>query len=244
MDDPFAPKKRFSLGRVLTGLVLLGTGTFAIAFYFPLLEAHSALVREHESLSAQQANLGSQLKLTSEQLEATQKERESLRTQLSKKDDAQAERERAAGSLMHALSSALEPRIKRKALKVVQQGLDTVVQIDNAKLYRGNQASVHPPGSAVLCDIAKALTGADAQLQVIAYSTSAQVDNALLRRSFATTVELTAARAASAALAITSCGLDPKRVVASGVGHHRTLDGAEANSDGQIGIVVSLPGES
>lgn len=239
MNDSRPPERRFNVARVLTGLVLIGCVTFGVAYYMPLSSAHTTLAREHQSLTSQQANLGAQLKLATEQLETAQRERDQLAARLAKISDAESEGESAASRLHAAVSESLDARLKRGELTVERVGFDTLIQIENAKLYRGHQVTVNPLGKAVLCDVVKALSDAASAVQLTGHSATEKVDNPILRADYPTTYELTAARAANGAVTLTQCGLDPKRITATGVGHYRPLTGTEAKSDGQLRIAIT-----
>ncbi len=242
-DDPFRPRKRFNVGRVLTGLVVIFAATFGIAYYMPLSKAHSALAQEHQSLTSEQQSVSQQLKETTAQLQATQKERDELKAKLGKIDDGEASEVKRAQDLHNEISGALEKRAGRKDLAIASSANTTVIVIDDAKLFRGHQAHVNPIGKAILCDVAKAVKGKDVSLQIEGHTTDDEVSNPILRKDYPTTLELSAVRAAGATLALGQCGVDRKQMVAAGVGHHRPLPETKKGSSGQIKIVVTPRGD-
>lgn len=238
-NDPFSPKKRFSAGRVFTGLVLIFSATFVVAYYAPLTDAHSALAKEHESLSGAQRNVSTQLKLTTSQLEAAQKERDGLHEKLTGiEKQKEAEKAKFRG-LFDGLAEKLKKRVGRKQLQLSQEGPKTVLLIDDLMLFRAHEVTVHRPGRAVVCDVARAVKGQDLRLEVVAHSASERIDNPILAGEFSSTWGLTASRAVGVVQMLIKCGVKPETISATGAAHHRPLEGLLKNSTGQVRVVIS-----
>lgn len=239
-DNPFEKKKRFNLSRVVIALLLVGSVTFVIAYYLPLSDAHSALAKQHESVATEQQKLTAQLKTTTEQLQTVQKERDSLTSRLGEIDQAKAAASKQVEELHAAVASALKKRTDRKTLRVEQDGATTAIVIEDVNLFRGHQVSVHSVGKAILCDVAKALKPLEGPITVTGHTADDSVKNSILRKDYSTALELSVARAASAALILKKCGVDGKRMAASGVGAHRPIEGTKKGSTGQVKIEVTV----
>ncbi len=242
--DPFAEmslegapnkglKSKLNTGRVVTGLALIVLVTFVFAFYMPLSSAHSALANQHETLSKSNSGTNEQLEKTTQQLMETQKERDEAQAKLKKLDEEKAAAEKPIEDLRAAVDGKFDKKVK---VEEVASGVELVV--DNLYLFRGHEASVHPPGRKLLCGIAQALKSVEADVDVRAYSDSGTVKNSILRRDFPTVWDATSARAVGALRVLETCGVAGKRMRASGQAQHGVGELLK-RSDGQIRIVLT-----
>jgi hypothetical protein len=85
-----------SWGRILFGVLLVGCGTFAFAYYVPLYRAHSALVGDH-------ARLRGELEGAQSAAKEAQGEAKTLRE---KNEELQAEHDQRASALVSASAGA------------------------------------------------------------------------------------------------------------------------------------------
>ncbi len=242
--DPFAefspegaPKKglkaKLDTGRVVTGLSLIVLVTFIFAFYLPLSGAHSALAEELETLSKSNSGTNTQLEKTTQQLMDTQKERDELKSKLDKVDAENAAADKKVDDLRAALEGKFDKSVK---VEEVQGGAELV--IDNLKLFRGHEVTVHPPGRKLLCAVGKALKGIDSEVEVRAYTSDGTVKNPILRRDYATAWDASAARAVGALRVLETCGVAGKRLRATGQAQHGVGELLK-RSDGQVRLVLS-----
>ena len=98
-----------SWGRILFGVLLVGTFTFAFAFYVPLYRAHSALVGDHSKLRGELESAQSATK-------QAQSEAKTLREQ---KDELQAERDKRESAKQSAGAGVrlVLPQLDRSVLR-------------------------------------------------------------------------------------------------------------------------------
>jgi chemotaxis protein MotB len=247
MSDQLPPKgglrAKLSLGRILTGAIVVASVTFGLAYYVPLSNAHSALAQAHSSLTSSNAGTSVQLEKTTQQLMDTQKERDELAAKLKAVDDA---KESAAQTVAAAVDRAKEKLDKITASKQAQFGdseRGLSIWIDDAKLFRPHQVSVHPPGRKVLCAVAAALKDSEGKIQVGGHAQQAEVKNFALKADYATAWDVSAARAVGALRVLESCGLSGERLRAVAHANFSPNKQAEKTSEGQITISL-MPEEA
>lgn len=157
-DDDLGPYRKargWSFGRVLTGLLVVGAGTFVGAYYFPLYRAHQKLDQQYRELAARDRTVSDQasnaeraLKSAVEQrdrLQAAQDQRDSLAT-----TDA-GKLERARG----AVSRSLDKFVKKGNATVVAKSGVVLVAFDAALLFLPQRLDLAPVSHSLLCDTLK-----------------------------------------------------------------------------------------
>src|SRR5690606_12764650 len=107
------------------------------------------------------------------------------------------------------------------------------------RVFRPSEVQPHRPGQTLLCTVAKALKDVEAEYAVGASAPAEKVTDAVLKRNYSTAWELTAARAAGAARAMTQCGLSPKATRAVGLGHAQASSDAGRQATGELRITLS-----
>jgi flagellar motor protein MotB len=183
-------------GRIFMGVMLVGCGTFGLAYYLPLYRAHHALSDDH-------AKLREKLEGVEQSLQKAESE---LKTVTSKRDELQASAQEAEakvtahtsdlGSLKDALASAVEKPLKKKAAAVGADATGARVALAASTLFTTGKTDVSAGGTALLCAVAKA-AGSRA-LHVTAVATDADVP-ALLKPKYASAWGYTSAAAAEVA---------------------------------------------
>lgn len=252
-EDPFAqmapggtPKRglraQFDTGRVVTGLVMIGAVTFGLAYYMPLSSAHSALAAEHEKLSSSNTGTNEQLEKTTQQLMTTQQERDELSAKLKAIDEAKAAGSQGREALVERVKGKLAQLAKSSLVSVQATDTGAEIAVDNLALFRGHEASVHPPGRKLLCAIGKALKDVEADVHVGGYTSGNKVTNPKLKKDYLTVWDASAARAVGALRVLESCGVPGKRMAAAGHAEHGVGELGGKQSDGQIRIrLTPLP---
>jgi chemotaxis protein MotB len=238
--DPFSGPggRKLTAGRIALGLVIVGSLTLAFGYYLPLSEAHALLAKEHRALSEAANGTKSQLEKTTEQLLSTKGERDELKAAMTKVEEERASGKAALDALTRGLESKLASSIKAKVV-VVEPAKDRVtLVIDDSRLFRPNEVQPHRPGQTLLCATAKALKDVDTEYFIGAHSQLDKVTDIALKRNYPTTWELTAARAAGAARAMTQCGLSEKATRAVGLGHAQPNPDADKKSTGELRITL------
>lgn len=113
-----------------------------------------------------------------------------------------------------------------------------MVLLEDAKLFRAHQTSVHPPGRKLLCAVGAALKELEGKIEVGGHTQAAEVKNAALKADYPTAWELSAARAAGALRVLESCGLSGQRLRAVAHANQSPNKQAEKNSEGQISVLL------
>jgi hypothetical protein len=186
-------------GRIFVGVLFVGCGTFALAYYLPLYRAHHALSDDH-------ARLREKLESVEQSL---QKDEAELKSVTAKRDELQASAEQAQAklsastsdfsSLKDALAAAADKAIKKKAAAVGADASGARLAVSPAYLFAAGKLDVSGTGSALLCAVAKA--AGSRTLRVTGVSTDADVP-AQLKSKFDTGWAYAAAASAAVAAAL------------------------------------------
>lgn len=238
--DPFAGPgvKKLTPGRIALGLVLIGSATFALGFYLPLSDAHALLAKEHRAMSEAANSTKAQLEKTTEQLLAAKEERDEAQAALKKVETERASGKAATEAVAKSVESKLASSIKAKVV-VVEPAADRItLVIDESRVFKPNEVQPHKPGQTLLCAIAKGLKDVAADYHVAEHSRVNKVTDAILKRNYPTTWELTAARAGAAARTMVGCGLAEKATRAIGLGHAQPSPEADPKSTGELRIAL------
>lgn len=145
-----------SWGRILFGVLLVGCGTFAFAYYVPLYRAHSALVSDHSKLRGELENAQSAAKEAQGELKTLKEKNEELTAERDKRESAQKSAGAGATSLRDAVLTAIDKAVKKKQGVAaveddgVRAGLAPSFVLSTGKL------EVSGSGKEALCAIAKA----------------------------------------------------------------------------------------
>ncbi len=229
----------FNTSRVVTGLSVIALVTFGLAYYAPLSSAHSALAKEHETLSVSHTGTSTQLEKTTEQLAETQKERDELASKLETIDKAKERLESKRTTLVKELEEKLSKEIEGKSAKVEEEGNAVVVTIDNTQIFNSHEATAHKSGRTLLCNLGKALKGAEGRVEVGGHTEDKKVTNSILRREYSNVWDATAGRAVGALRVLESCGVSGKQLSASGYGYHQAIKPLVKRSDGVLQVKIT-----
>jgi flagellar motor protein MotB len=199
-DDPdlagLRPRRSTPWGRIFIGVLLVGCGTFAAAYYVPLYRAHHALSDDHARLLEKLESVEQTLQKTEGDLKSVTAKRDEL---ASTADEAEAKRTKSAsdlGSVKDALATAADKAMKKKAAAVGVDGTGARLSVATSQIFATGKLDVSASGVTLLCAAAKA-AGSRA-LHVLAVSTDADVPPAL-KTKYATAWEYTGAAAGSVA---------------------------------------------
>jgi len=238
--DPFAGPgtRKLTAGRVVLGVGLIGSVTFALGYYLPLSDAHALLAKEHRALSEAASGTKAQLEKTTEQLLSAKGERDELEAAMKKVEADRASGKAALENITKSVEAKLASSIKAKVV-VVEPASDRVTLfIDESRVFKPNEVQPRKPGQTLLCAIAKSLKDVEADFYVGQHSQVNKVTDVTLKRNYPTTWELTSARAGAAARTMVGCGLPEKATRAVGLGHARPNPEAEPKSTGEIRIAL------
>lgn len=239
--NPFSTpssRRSFPLARVSVAALLGACAVLAFGFYGPLSDAHAVLATEHRTLYEAQSGTEQQLKTTTQQLLDAKKERDELSAKMEAVEQEHSKREADVRTVAQAVEAKLASSIKAKVVVVEPTDDGVTLVIDDSRLFRPTEATVHRPGTKLLCAIGKALKDLDVDFTVGAHVAASKVTDVKLRRDYPTTWELTSAKAASATRILVQCGLPSKASAAMGLGHTRPNPDADAKSSGELRLML------
>ena len=219
-ENPPFKTRRFSFGRLMFGLLLIGTLTFIFAFYMPLEAAHRALAERHRTAAEREQGLRTQLAAARNETDKTKDELVSASGRLEALEETSAARAETQKNFGEGVQLALDRRVARGQLEVRRSPGTVEVWVPDVQVFRPHQLRPHRPGGALLCDVANALKGHAGLLQVEVHFGKPKVTNHLLSNDFPTSWDLTSARAVDAArILVDKCGVEEERVSAAARGH-------------------------
>ncbi len=154
--------------RIFSTLLLVGSVTFAVAYYLPLYRAHAALTGQFRHLSREATTQRGQLTQTLDTLKQVATERDQLSESSRKQQDAS----RTLATQLESLERELRTQLK----KFIGPGkLDLQLQKDKIRFALASPAliantggSITEPGKSVICIIGAAAKSADLGVHVYA----------------------------------------------------------------------------
>jgi len=212
-DDPdlaaMRPKRgAMPWGRVFVGVVLVGCGTFGLAYYLPLYRAHRSLTDDHARLRGELESATNSLKQTQSDLKETKEKRDELEADRQKRESAAQGKSAEAQSLKASLGSSLEKFSKKKLALVGADEAGVHVALSSGMLFTAGKLDVSASGQTALCDVAKA--SGSRPLRVIGIANDVP---AALKAKFPSTWAYASGAAASAAETLESkCSVAPARL--------------------------------
>lgn len=201
-------------GRVLIGVMVVGCGTFGLAYYLPLYRAHKSLADDHARLRTELEGVQQKLtKAESELKEATTK-RDELDEQVKKQAAKAAGAAGDAASLKGGLESAVDKLAKKKLAAVGADAAGARVAIAAGAVFSSGKLEVSGSGASTLCAIAKA--AGNRPLHVIGVATDDDVP-AALKSKFSNAWGYTSAAAGEVAAALhEKCSVSGAKLYAEG----------------------------
>jgi flagellar motor protein MotB len=183
-------------GRILVGVLFVGCGTFALAYYLPLYRAHHALSDDHARLREKLESVEQTLAKTESELKSVTAKRDELAASAEQEEAKKSKSSSDFGSIKDALATAAERAVKKKAAVVGADASAARLALATSQLFASGKLDVSSSGAALLCAVAKA-AGSHA-LHVTGVATDADVP-AQLKTKYANAWEYTAAAAAAVA---------------------------------------------
>lgn len=223
-DDPDVQAMRGSMraaagplrwGRVLTGVLVVGSATFAFAYHLPLQRAHAALNARFAELQGRLDEASRAADEARKQARALSEKQQALESQVDQ--NKQAEKSRSDASL--ALKSALEPKLQKlieknqAALGVA--GSQAVASLALSHLLTPGKVDVSAAGKMTLCSVAGA--SQNRPIRVLAIADKKGIPAALAAK-LKTPLQFNVAVAQSVAeTLLVKCNVAPARLSATGV---------------------------
>lgn len=226
-------------GKVLVGLVVIAIGTFVAAYYVPLYRAHDTLSQEHRRVTDKIQALGQSLAQAQQSVSSLESKLRALESERQEREAGNSRTAAEVERLQAALSSSLDRYTKRGGVSLARDGNQVVVAIADTAVFAPRKLDVTSQGRALLCDVAKGV--GSGTLDVRAFDSGEEPEPALAAK-FPNVWALRAARAASLAEVLAGkCGVQPARLVASGVGDTRPSSSGTKMPVERIEIRVSKP---
>jgi hypothetical protein len=145
-----------SWGRILFGVLLVGCGTFAFAYYLPLHRAHSALVGDHAKLRGELENAQTSLKQAQNEAKTLREQKEELQAEHDKRESAKQSAGAGAESIRSAVLTAIDKAVKKKQGVAAVEESGVRAGIAPAFLLSTGKLDVSGGGKDALCALAKA----------------------------------------------------------------------------------------
>lgn len=212
---PYTKSRGTRWGRVFSGLLVIATLTFVVAYYLPLFRAHQKLAQQYRDLDARAQGLSDTVSKTQVELKTASAQRDQLqgehdRLASAKKSDTE-QLERMRGTL----TTTLEKLLKKGSAAVVLSGGSLVVALDSALLFQPQKLELTPSGRTLLCDVVKS-TAAKSVAVRDSLTEGGTVPPALAA-SYAGQWALSAARAAAVAQGVQdACAFPAAQLSATG----------------------------
>ncbi|HEY3493146.1 MAG TPA: hypothetical protein VGK73_00615 [Polyangiaceae bacterium] len=227
-------------GRVFVGVVLVGCGTFGLAYYLPLYRAHRSLSDDHSRLRAEVETIqGSAGKVKTELKEVTEKY-ETLAAERDKREAAAKGKSTELAGVKSALSSSLEKVVKKKQAAIGADDSGVRVALSSGFVLATGKAETSGSGKVALCEIAKA--AGTRPLRVVGVASEVP---ALLQTKFTNVWAYNAAAAAAVADTLADkCSVAAARISAESPGAPRPAGaafGGETVPASRVEVVISTP---
>lgn len=203
-----------SWGRVLTGILVVGCATFALAYYLPLQRAHETLTRSFSQLQSQVDTANRGLKEAQAQTQEASEAKQALQGQLNELkqlDKAHAEANRAVTS---SLEAKLQKPLAKNQAAVGSMDAQAVVALSLAYVLTPGKLEVSPQGKDALCTTAAAAN--KKTIRVLAVADKKSIP-AVLAAKLKTPLDYTSGVAALVAQTLLDkCSVEPTRVSGTG----------------------------
>jgi flagellar motor protein MotB len=201
-------------GRVLIGVMVVGCGTFGLAYYLPLYRAHKALADDHARLRTELDGVQQKLTKAETELKDVSAKRDALDEQVKKQESKSAGAASDASSLKGALETAVDKLAKKKLAAVGTDASGARVALAAGALFTAGKLEVSTGGTGTLCAVAKA--AGNRPLRVIGVATDDDVP-AALKSKFASAWGYTSAAAGEVAATLhEKCSVPGGKLYAEG----------------------------
>jgi hypothetical protein len=201
-------------GRILTGILIVGTATFAFAYHLPLQQAHEKLTNSFAALQSQVESGSRALKDAQAQAKEAAESKQELQSkldELKQTDKAHAEQNRSVAS---ALEAKLAKPLAKNQAAIGSADAQAVAALSLGYVLNAGKLDVSAPGKDALCSVAGA-SGKKA-IRVLAIADKKSIPPGLAGK-LKTPLDYSSAVAAVIAQAlIDKCSVEPSAVSATG----------------------------
>lgn len=202
-------------GRVLTGMLVIGCVTFALAYYLPLARAHQELGKRFAELKARadaadRALEGERSK--AKELGETHRALENRMAEVTQRDKQRAD---ASQVIRSALQSKLEKPLAKNQATVAVAGDRVVAALSLDHLLTRGKVEIGAPGQSLLCSVAGAANKRSIRVVVVAEQKGIPAN---LSKTLKTPLQYSVAVAQRVAeTLLDKCGVDAAHLSAAGV---------------------------
>ncbi|HTQ08125.1 MAG TPA: hypothetical protein VMI54_29930 [Polyangiaceae bacterium] len=215
-------------GRIFLGVLFVGCGTFALAYYLPLYRAHHALSDDHARLREKLESVEQTLAKTESDLKSATAKRDELAANAEQEEAKRSKSSSDFGAVKDAFAAAADKAVKKKAAVVGADANGARVALAPSQLFAAGKLDVSASGASLLCAVAKA--AGSRPLHVLGVATDADVP-AQLKTKYSTAWEYTAAAAASVAATLhEKCSVPGTRLYAEASDGSRPISPAFGGS--------------
>jgi len=221
------------------GVVVVGCGTFALAYYLPLNRAHHALTDDHARLREKLESVQQTLTKNEAELKAATAKRDELEASAHEAESKVLAQASDLKSVTDGFTAAADKAIKKKAAAVATDAGGARVALSMGTLFSAGKVEVSSSGTSLLCAIAKA--AGSRPLHVIA---SAKTDDipALLQTKYASAWGYTSAAAAEVAATLKDkCSVPGAKLYAEAGDGSRPAPTAYSGSAPSARIEILVP---
>jgi flagellar motor protein MotB len=194
------------------GVVLVGCGTFGLAYYLPLNRAHHALSDDHARLRQKLEGVQQTLEKSEAELKAAVQKRDELQASAREAESKVAAQSTDLKSVTEGFATAADKLIKKKAALVGSDPSGARIAVSAGSLFAAGKVEVSGSGAALLCALAKA--AGSRPLHVIAVAKSDDVPAALQGKYSSAWGYTSAAAAEVAATLSQKCSVPGTRLYA------------------------------
>lgn len=214
--------------RVFWGLLLVGMGTFAAAYYLPLFRAHDTLTAEHRRLLDQAQTDRRALESAQAELKRVTARRDELEAERQKKDSGDTASQGALDGLRSELSGKLDKLLKKGAAEIGSADGKVVVGVADAAVFSPHKLELNATAKPWLCDLANVAGSRGLRVRAL---DDDEKPGAATAAKYPTTWTLRAARAATVTDALEqACSLPGSRIELLASGGNAHASPALANS--------------
>ena len=221
------------------GVMLVGCGTFALAYYLPLNRAHHALSDDHARLREKLESVEQSLKKNEAELKAAVSKRDELQASAQEAESKVASAASELKAVSDGFSSAADKAIKKKAAAVGTDATGARVALSMGTVFSAGKVEVSGSGTSILCAIAKA--AGSRPLHVIATAKDDDIP-AQLQTKYASAWGYTSAAAAEVASTLKEkCSVPGAKLFAEASDGSRPASTAYAGSAPAARIEILVP---
>ena len=143
-------------GRVLTGVLVVGCATFALAYHLPLLRAHEALTKQFLALQSQVDSANRSVQTARDEAKEALEQKQALEAQVAQAKQAEKSGSDASASIKTALESKLQKPASKEQAAIGSADGQAIASMTLGYLLTRGKLEVSPDGKTALCGVAAA----------------------------------------------------------------------------------------